>query len=239
MQAVIGPSDRLILASLLEAAAARIGDNSAIEVVDVGGKNNFASYQSLLDGLHTPWVAIADIDYLAQVGSPDVKSLFQTDRKRAADAILDDKKSIDRRTLIDSMGQAITDRDFGGLEALLTYIESRHQKLKVDRNEHEEAALMADFARLAATGVVILNGEIEDHLPNGVRDVADIVEFVSERNWIMKVPNAEKRRDLAEIACRVLGVEGVERTSLVESAKLAERVFPDPVVAAVRAEALR
>jgi len=227
---VEGPSDRLVFASLLEATAARIGDNSAIEVVDVGGKHNFDSYQSLLDGLQTPWVTIGDQDYLAQVGSPAVKVLFQTDKRRVAEAILNDKKSIDRSTLIDCLHQAIKYNDVGRIGPLLEYIEARHRRLKKKRYAEEDAALAADNVRLAREGVIILDGEIEDYLPEDVREIADIVEFVSERNWIRKVPHANKRKHLAEVACFVLGVKGNEKSALMDAAERGEKAFPDPIV---------
>jgi hypothetical protein len=180
-----------------------------------------------VDGLRTPWVAIADLDYLAQVGSQAVKALFQTEVKCVAEAILDDKKSVDRSTLIESLRQGIKENDVRGVATLLEYIEDRHKQLKENRSVAENATLAADCARLANAGVLILDGETEDYLPDNVREIAEIVELVSERNWITRVPDVEKRKHLAEIACFVLGVQGDERDVLIAAAKRGEKVFPD------------
>jgi putative ATP-dependent endonuclease of the OLD family len=227
---VEGPSDRLVFASLLEAAAARLGDNSAVEVIDVGGKHNFGSYQSLLDALQTPWTVIADRDYLAEIGPPAVKALFTLDNKRAADAILEDKKSLDRATLLDAIRSAIGARDFDSLASILGHIEARHRTLKTGLTAEESAAVVASCLHLSERSVHILDGEIEDYLPTSVRGMPSIVEFVSDRNWIVNVPAEDKRRHLAEIACHVLGIVDSSRKDLVEAAASGAKLFPDPVV---------
>ncbi len=227
---VEGPSDRLVFASLLEATAVRFGDNSTIEVVDVGGKHNFDSYQALLDALRTPWITIADRDYLAQIGSPTVRGLFVPDTKRLVDTLLDDKRSVDRSTLVDSLREAIRDNDLRCVRPILKYIEERHRRFKSDCDATETAAVASDISRLASVGVLILDGEIEDYLPGEVTAIAEIVEFVSERNWISKVPEAGKRKRLVEIACIVFDVKGSARTSFLDGAQRGERLFPGPVI---------
>jgi putative ATP-dependent endonuclease of the OLD family len=226
---VEGPSDRLVFSSLLEAVAARVGDNSAIEVVDVGGKHNFESHQLLLDGLRTRWVTIADRDYLGQVGSPQVKALFHADSKSATNSVLDDKRSVDRATLMRDLRQAIKNDNVGRLEELLSYIESRHRQLTIERSE-DAAVLAADCCRLEKLGVVLLDGEIEDYLPAHVSDIADMVELVSDRNWISRVTDLKRREHLAAIAGVVLGLSPPDRSALLDAVKAGGKVFPDPIV---------
>ena len=73
---VEGITDRLVLTSLLEAAALLFRNSAAIEVIEVGGKGSFAEYQSILQGLLTPSFIVADRDYLSEVGSPATRALF-------------------------------------------------------------------------------------------------------------------------------------------------------------------
>lgn len=227
---VEGPSDRLVFTALLEAIAARVGDNSATEIVDVGGKHNFESYQVLLGGMQTQCITIADQDYLAQVGSQAVKEMFALDSKRVTDAILDDKKSVDRASLIVTMRKSIEDNDLGRLSIALNYIESRHRSLKADRTPEEDAALSADVVRLRASNTVILDGEIEDYLPAGRREISQIVELVSNRNWVVEIPDATKRVHLLEIGSSILGLDEKEKSALLEEAGRGQRPFPSPIV---------
>jgi predicted ATP-dependent endonuclease of OLD family len=59
---VEGITDRLVVASLLDGGSVRFANNDAIEIVEVGGKGNFAEYRKLLEALHTPSFVVADLD---------------------------------------------------------------------------------------------------------------------------------------------------------------------------------
>jgi putative ATP-dependent endonuclease of the OLD family len=85
---VEGPSDRLIFASLIDRATERFKDNRAVEVIEVGGKTNFAGYQKLLDALKTPWTVVADRDYIEEVGSRAAQECFEVDASSQAEAVI-------------------------------------------------------------------------------------------------------------------------------------------------------
>ena len=76
---VEGISDRIVIGSLIDQAIDEFKDSRAVEVVDVGGKGNFAPYQKLLDSMRTPWGIVADLDFLEQVGTEATSSLFESD----------------------------------------------------------------------------------------------------------------------------------------------------------------
>lgn len=126
---VEGITDRLIFASLLDAACSRFSNNQAIEIVEVGGKNNFEDYRSLLDALITPSFIVADLDYLTLVGSEDVRALFVANAERQWDA-LRDKKSTDATAMMAALEQAINKTDTAELQRFWTYFVGRHERLK-------------------------------------------------------------------------------------------------------------
>ena len=169
---VEGISDRLVLDSLLDAASARFGNNAAIEIIEVGGKMNFSGYQSLLDTLRTPWVVVADRDYLTDIGSPQVRDFFERDAEKQWRVLTEGKKSTDRRALIGHLAQAIDQKDLTQLHAFWNYFGNRHQKLRENLNEHETTVLTSEFATLSSKHIHILRyGEIEDYLPASVSDI--------------------------------------------------------------------
>jgi putative ATP-dependent endonuclease of OLD family len=78
---VEGISDRLVLETLLANASARFHISTSIEIIEVGGKRNFADYNTILTGLRTETFTVTDRDYLtdARVGSPEIRALFVSD----------------------------------------------------------------------------------------------------------------------------------------------------------------
>jgi predicted ATP-dependent endonuclease of OLD family len=228
---VEGQSDRLIVGSLVERALDYFGDNRAVEVIEVGGKNNFAGYQRLLDALKTPWTVVADRDFLEQIGSPEVKRLFEIDNQSQAEALLEDKKSLDRATLVDSIRRHVQGDDRAALSQFLEYLDARHRKLKSNLSLEDRQRLERDYARLSSEGVELLrfgNGEIEDYMPRRLTDIGAIVDLVSDPAWICKIRDAERRVHLGEIICRVLQVSGETHTDFINSLRAGRAVFVRP-----------
>src|SRR5262249_17281837 len=104
---VEGIIDRLIVTSLIERLASRLANNDAIEVIEVGGKGNFEQYRRLLDSLKTPSFVVADQDYLADIGSAKTKGLFVADSGKLWDSLTKDKKSLDAKSLVERLKDAI------------------------------------------------------------------------------------------------------------------------------------
>jgi predicted ATPase len=212
---VEGITDRLVLESLLEAGAGRFAKSEAIEVVEVGGKVNFADYRDLLTALETPCVVVADLDYLSVVGSPDVRALFQPNWQKAWDVLTKDKKSTDASAMITSLQQAIVDHHTDELERFWKYFAMRHQHLRGDLSETEMGRIRADLLRLWKQQTLLFaDGEIEDYLPTGVRDVRTVVEMTVDREWFNRVPFVARRVHLGEILCEIVGASAVERGAL-------------------------
>jgi putative ATP-dependent endonuclease of the OLD family len=232
---VEGISDRLVIASLLDAGSARFANNEAIEIIEVGGKSNFESYKALLSALDTPCHVVADLDYLREVGVPAVRLLFRTDDGKAWEA-LKDKKTMDGKSAVAALRTAVTDNDATLLSSFLKYLEDRHASLIDPLDADIKRLIDDDVGRLRANGTLILrDGEIEDYLPPGSRDVGAIVEVTVTRQWINQVVQPERREYLALILGELLRLAPTERATLLTEATTGSVAFPVPLSEPARA----
>lgn len=226
---VEGITDRLVLASLLDAVCARVSNNEAIEIVEVGGKGSFADYRSLLEALMTPSFIVADLDYLTLVGSEEVRVLFVTEQQNQWEA-LKDKKSTDAKVMMAALKQAIDKTDIAELKDFWAYFISRHQRLREPLNASEQEALDLELARLRSDKVFILrHGEIENYLPSGFSGVKGIVKLTTDRNWINGIEEESRRVELGDLICQILDVSAVERKKLEQELRKRSVAFPQPV----------
>jgi putative ATP-dependent endonuclease of OLD family len=223
-----GITDRLVLASLLDAACARFSNNQAIEIMEVGGKTNFDDYRSLLEALITPAFVVADLDYLTLVGSKDVRALFVTNTEKQWEA-LKDKKSTDAKAMMAALKQAIDKTDTAELQNFWAYFDGRHQRLKESLSNSEQRNVDLELARLRLHNVLVLrHGEIEDYLPPGVSGVKGIVDLTTDRNWINSIPDESRRVELGHSICQILDVSAEQSKKLEEELRHQCVVFPQP-----------
>ena len=213
---VEGISDRLVLASILDAASVRFSNNEAIEILEVGGKGGFAEYRALLDALKTPSFIVADQDYLREIGSQDIRALFRSEDLNAWEG-LKDKKGLDGKNAIGLLRTAVAGADLTDLAAFLQYLAGRHQRIKAPLDIEEERLVKADLERLRGEGILILeHGEIEDYLPPGGTDVKAIVSLTTDRGWVNSIPLADRRVALGRIVCEILNVGDSDREKFLE-----------------------
>jgi putative ATP-dependent endonuclease of the OLD family len=225
---VEGITDRVVIGSLVELALEHFKDSRSVEVIDVGGKHNFKEYQHLLDGLETPWAVVADRDYLEQIGGENVKSLFVVDRKSQAKALLDDKKSLDRNALVESLKHFINNGEKEKVLGILEYMDSRHKALKSELTDDERIVLESEIRRLSEDGIELLKhggGEIEDYMPRRLTDIGDVVELVSNNNWIIDIDDETTRVHLGTLVGRILDVGKEQLGQFVEDIRQRKEVF--------------
>ena len=204
---VEGISDRLILSSLIQFYSSQLAINRTIEVIEVGGKNNFTGYKELCDGLLMPVSIVADRDYLQEIGSDDVKELFVTDYGKVWDN-LRKKKSNDRRTLCRILEQSIKDGNLEDLQKFWGYLKTRGTALKENLSDEENSRIDVEISNHSCNNIYILrHGEIEDYLPQGYSDVTGIVDLVQEPSWLRIKIDKSRALELNEIICRILGVD--------------------------------
>ncbi|HET9217735.1 MAG TPA: hypothetical protein VFR18_12195, partial [Terriglobia bacterium] len=89
----------------------------------------------------------------------------------------------------------------------LSYVEGRCATLREPLDDVQQAAVDAELRRLLFDRIFVLRqGDIEDYLPPGVADIKSIVELTVDRNWINRLPWAERRNELGQMMCEVLEV---------------------------------
>jgi hypothetical protein len=226
---VEGMSDRLVVASLLEAGSARFANNEAIEIIEVGGKGNFGEYRRLLNALDTPSYIVADLDYLRDAGGAPLRALFRSDSAKAW-AALREKKGLDSRSAIAGLRTALDGDDNDALRSFLAYLESRHARLADGLDSEQTRVVDAEIARLVAEKTLILEeGEIEDYLPPGVEDINAIVQMTIDREWPNRLPQEKRRVFLSRLICEVLTIEGAARATLLSEAERGALRFPKPL----------
>ncbi|HMN45569.1 MAG TPA: AAA family ATPase [Povalibacter sp.] len=227
---VEGISDRLVIGSLLDYLARLVGDSSAVEVIEVGGKGNFSDYRTVLAGLETPTYTIADRDYLNEIGANGVGALFEESYDKQWD-VLTGGKSMDRSTLVGNLRNAVTSGNLEELRKFYDYLSARLVRLKATLTDADRALLVNERNRLAIENVFTLRaGDIEDYLPDGVRTVNAIVEMTRNRHWVNSVPDAARREELGEIGCAVLGVSDEVRGEILGKFRAATIQFPEALV---------
>ena len=175
---VEGPSDELVVRRLMRQLAISPDE---LEVVSVGGKSMFASYQSLLTALNVPHAIMADRDYLNEIGDDGIKAMFKVDGKAVRDKVLSDPMSRDGDRIVELISNALESGDFQDARETWDYILSRRLELKPDLNEADKIALAGEIDRLARQKVFVLTeGEIENYLPEGIgKDMTNLVNSLS------------------------------------------------------------
>lgn len=105
---VEGISDRIFFEALLKHFNLGEGSGKVYEVVSVGGKTIFNQYEKLLRACQVPYVVIADLDYIRQVGNDNLKALFVVSGQALKEKVIDDTTSTDGASLLAHMDEAIS-----------------------------------------------------------------------------------------------------------------------------------
>jgi len=192
---VEGISDRIFFEALFRHFEKQQSSGRVFEVVSVGGKNLFKQYASLLDAFKVPFVVIADLDYVRQVGDFSLKDLFRPSAKAIKEKVVDDPTSVDAANLITEMENAFKTADSTSLEKLWEYIKGRQSRLRIDLLPEEKERLDEFLKTKQAERVFILSlGSLESYLPTGHagKDLEKLIELVSEPNWWDELPASGK-----------------------------------------------
>jgi len=201
---VEGISDRIFFEKLFYSHAKNSGDFGAYEVVGVTGKTFFEAYKAVLNASQINHVVIADRDYIADVGTDELRQLFSVN-KPAIDRDTADPASKDGQSLVDRLEEAIGTGDLTDLRGLFDYIKSRRRKLRSDLSENEKMIFEEFINQKASEGVFILRrGSLEDYLPSGFKskDLNKLIEFLDDPECFEKVPT-EAKSELDEIVSQI------------------------------------
>lgn len=198
---VEGISDRIFFEALFKRLKVEDRSSAVYEIVSVGGKMLFSKYEQLLKACKIPYIIIADLDYVQQVGTPELRGFFTVSGKAIKDGVIDDHSSIDGATLVVRLDEAIATGNAAKLKELWEYIKARKSRLRADLNDVERAALDKFIVDLRTKGVYILRaGALEAYLPDGMRskDLEKLIRLVSSGGFWEQLP-ASGRDELKDI----------------------------------------
>ncbi|MFP5328556.1 MAG: AAA family ATPase [Alphaproteobacteria bacterium] len=201
---VEGLSDRIFF----EAALNRLGlpDTGLIlEIISVGGKGLFSAYQSLLQASRVSYAILADLDYIEQIGSAELQSLFKVNDREIKEDVLENIRSKDAAALVAEIEKAISTGSWAGAEQTWEYIKSRRRQLSQDLSDEQEKKLDRFIQTAAAEQVFLLRrGSLEAYLPPGFagKDIDKLIRFVSDDSFWAAM-DEDPRLELEEILRRV------------------------------------
>jgi putative ATP-dependent endonuclease of OLD family len=200
---VEGLHDRIVFERVIDIVAKKHALKVlSVEVVSIGGKGLFPAYEKLLDACKVGWWAVADRDYIEQIGDQSVKALFVLDAGEIKKDVIDNVKSLDGAALVERIDKAMNNESWADAKELWAYIKSRRVRLKDALDENEQAILNSFIAQKKAEGIYLLSrGCLEDYLPEGYRskDTQKLIELVSSDDfWDKLEPGG--REELEQMA---------------------------------------
>jgi putative ATP-dependent endonuclease of the OLD family len=197
---VEGLSDRIFFEALLKKCRAELS-RSTLEIIAVGGKGFFDAYVRILDASQIEHAVIADLDYVEQLGTPEIKSLFSLDAKEIKKDVIENVKSRDGDALVAQINEALVKGTWADAQATWEYIKSNRRQLKSQMTADEQKLLVEFIEGKRQKGVFILKrGSLESYLPEGHRskDLEKLIRFVNEDSFVERL-EAQARRELMDI----------------------------------------
>lgn len=192
---VEGISDRIFFEALFRNFKLGEGTGKVYEVISVGGKMLFSQYEKLLIACRVPYLIIADLDYVQQIGNEAVKILFTVSHQNLKQKVIDDISSVDGQSLVKRMDESLMTADLDELKQLWEYIKSRHVRLRANLTP-EDKAILNEFIREQhmKSRYILSRGALEDYLPSGYKnkDLEKLIRFVSEPNFWERLPEEGK-----------------------------------------------
>lgn len=205
---VEGLSDRIFFEKIMDKF--RGSDHKqTVEIISVGGKGLFESYRKLLKALSIQSTIIADLDYIEQVGSDEIKSLFETNKSEIKTDIIDNAGSLDAEKLFNDIEKAMSSSDWGDASDTWKYIKSRRRTLKKDISDKEKEKInnFIDSKRICGLNI-LRKGALEDYLPSGFRnkDIGKLIKLLECDNFWDKLP-LPQRDEVEYIVQSILNIE--------------------------------
>ncbi len=180
---VEGITDRIFWEQLINIYK-KAENSEIIEVLEVHGKINLEKYRKFLKKIELDNYIIADLDYILQIGSEELKKMFIVDYSKIDRDVINDKKSIDGQTLFEQIEEAIKSKNFDQLTNLCNYIKSRKMKLP-DNQTDQQLQLLEKFIRQKSEDdkiFVLSKGEVEYYLPEGYRALNKLIELIKNES---------------------------------------------------------
>lgn len=183
---VEGISDRIFFDAIFQKLGVTSGTTRTCEIISVGGKGFFAPYEALLKACQVPYAVIADLDYLNQMGSADIKAMLTLNDKEIVDDVIDNPKSSDGDSLAARLEEAISSGKADDLRVLWEYIKSRRRRLRNNLESAEQILVDECVVELRKQMVFVLSkGDLETYLPVGYKSkqLDKLIRFIATDFW--------------------------------------------------------
>jgi hypothetical protein len=188
---VEGISDRIFFEAVLRHFEVAAGTGKVYEVVSVGGKGLFAHYEKLMLACKVPYVLIADLDYVRELGGATLRGLFSVSMSSIQKDVIDNAGSLDGQALANRLDEAITSGSVDDLRALWEYVKARQVRLRTDLSSAEQEGLATFIDNQRNAGRFILaRGALEAYLPTGYKgkDLEKVIRLVSQPDFWTLLP---------------------------------------------------
>ncbi len=190
---VEGLSDRVFFEAVLDRHGRSSSSRSILEVISVGGKGFFEAYAKVLRACEIKYSIISDLDYVEQVGSHEIKALFQVDAREIKTDVVENVKSFDGDALVQAIEQALTTGSWAHAAQVWDYIKARRRQLRKDMSGEDSASLDAFLASKRNEHIYILSrGALEAYLPSGhgSKDLDKLIRLVAQANFWDQLPQS-------------------------------------------------
>lgn len=203
---VEGITDRLVFQKILNEQIESSNATRIVEIIEIKGKSNVDNFKNFLSNLKIPNFFISDLDYVNEVGSQEIKTLFNSNTKKIAKDVIKNPKSKDGDALVKSIENALTSKNLDEFEEIWNYIKSFRRKLKLQLNAEEEAELVKLINEQKENDNYILRrGDIEDYFPNGfkTKDLVRVIKLLQGEDYD-DWKKTEEYKELYEIVEEIL-----------------------------------
>ncbi|WP_235901680.1 AAA family ATPase [Ochrobactrum quorumnocens] len=192
---VEGPSDRMFFERLLDVrTSSESSVGATLEFISVGGKTMFDTYASILDAWEVKHVRIADLDYIQEIGTGDLKLLFEPDAKKINKAVAD-ASTRDGQTIIDMIDTSIATNTWAGDTNEWHRIKAKRSKLNAALTDGQKEYLHDFINTKAMEGVFVLSsGALEAYLPDGhtSKDIDKLISLINSNDFLDRLPAPQK-----------------------------------------------
>lgn len=189
---VEGLSDRVFFEAVLDLHGRSSSSRSILEVISVGGKGFFEAYARVLKACEIQYSIISDLDYVEQVGTHEIKALFQIATKEIKNDVVENVKSLDGDALVQAIEDALATGSWGHAAQVWDYIKARRRQLRKDMSPEDKSSLEQFLASKRNERVYILSrGALEAYLPagHGSKDLDRLIRLLAQKNFWEQLPH--------------------------------------------------
>lgn len=197
---VEGISDRIVFEAIIEKLKLR-SPGKIIEIISIGGKSFFEPYGKILTACKIDYALIADLDYIKQIGTDELKFLFRQNNSDIKKNVIDEPASIDGETLVTAIEHAVTNQNWDSALHIWEYIKSKRRQLAPNLSEEQEKTLLQFItAEREFNRYILKKGALEAYLPAGYKgkDLEKIITFVGNENFWQEI-DKNAQNELLEI----------------------------------------